>query len=241
METGTNALALAHVVGGEGSEQLGWEEASWSGRLRRHWDCWPSVSSTALNKFRSDVHSQPLPCVAGRLRLGLDCSGEGLIREEVASGLDRPDEFWWGTGEVLIDEENWAFFPAIVVALHPSSPEKLLNELMQSDNEYVRAALVQRPFQPGFERFALDHSHFVRSWLATVPTLSEILVQRLLADPDERVRTLAALHPKATIEGRVMASLLGVASPRETSESLESWLRLDYDWQVKGIFSDWHG
>jgi len=170
-----------------------------------------------------------------------------IVPESLLQRLARTKEIEWrqneydffnlALGEVVNKTPSTIFIASLIVALHPATPDWLLNELMDSSNEFVRAALVQRPFEQGFDRLSRDESDFVRSWLATVPNLPEEILVSLLCDASEAVRSIAFLHRRASAQGRVAATILGVRPPDVAVESMWEWLRFREEQAPrKGVF-----
>jgi len=79
----------------------------------------------------------------------------------------------------------------ILVALHPETPDDVLDRLVTARSRYVRAALAERPYVAGLERLARDKEAVVRMAVARQESTPSPLLAELSADGDAEVRAAA--------------------------------------------------
>ena len=102
-----------------------------------------------------------------------------------------------------------SYHPQIRVALHPDTPQDVLDKLRKARSKYVRAAILDRPNTTldNLRTASKDKEPTVRVAVARHPLTDEEILMRLALDGDASVRDAVREHPAATDEIRAAVAL----------------------------------
>jgi len=102
-----------------------------------------------------------------------------------------------------------SYHPQILVALHPDTPQDVLDKLRKARSKYVRAAILDRPDTTldNLRTASKDKEPTVRVAVARHPLADEQILMHLALDGDASVRDAVREHPAVTDEIKAAVAL----------------------------------